>query len=300
MVRYNPLQGDRGGAEKSPACETFRIEIAGLTAGILIEDRRYRDEAVCHYQDFTSDRSPAIHLTLRVTNQGHPSSLTDARVEFEGRRVELLADSSSGRIDLDTGEGMLVTSATRPLEELDYLLRIVYALLAFEQGGLLFHAAGIVHNEKAYCFFGHSGSGKSTVARCSATEYVLNDDLVLLLPAGRSWMVHATPFCNPEQMHPIPAYAGLSGLYRLVQDRTVFIERMNPAQAVAEIISNTPVIPANPKFNDRLLDTCGRLLTTTPAFWLHFTPDVSFWDVIAPPSDQPSKADSPCFHNFDS
>ena len=67
-------------------------------------------------------------------------------------------------------------------EEVEYFLRVIYALLVFQAGGLLFHAAGIVRDGQCYLFFGHSGSGKTTVARLSSTDLVLNDDLVVLIP----------------------------------------------------------------------------------------------------------------------
>jgi len=165
---------------------------------------------------------------------------------------------------------------------------VAYALLVFEVGGLMFHTAGIVRKGKAHLFFGHSGSGKTTVSRVSDTDTILNDDLLILLPqpgkdpANFKWMAYSTPFWNPTQVQPTRESAPVVGIYRLVQDRDVFLEPMGSGQALAEMISNIPVIPDDPARGTELLNRGTTFLKEVPAYRLHFLPDNSFWDVIAP------------------
>jgi len=164
---------------------------------------------------------------------------------------------------------------------LDYYVRVACAVLAFQAGGLLFHAAGIVRGGLGYVFFGYSGSGKTTVSRLSPHDVVLNDDLVLLMPADRGWTVQSTPFWNPSQVRPAGALAApLAGLFHLVQDKQVYLETLYAAQAVAEVIASVPVIAADPSRTSQLLERGRRLIHAAPVYNLHFLPDPSFWPVV--------------------
>jgi hypothetical protein len=132
-------------------------------------------------------------------------------------------------------------------------------------------------------FFGHSGSGKTTVARLSSDAVVLNDDLLLLMPSEhrQGWTVYSTPFWNPTQVSPAGSLsAPLADMFRLVQDQTVYQEEMEPGQALAELVTSVPVIPADPTRLVSLLERGNRLVSSVPIFKLHFLPDASFWDVI--------------------
>jgi hypothetical protein len=62
----------------------------------------------------------------------------------------------------------------------------------------------------------------------------------------------------------------------------VYREALNRPQALAEMISNVPVIPADPGRSNDLLVRCARLLAAVPAYNLHFLPEPSFWEVIDP------------------
>jgi hypothetical protein len=109
---------------------------------------------------------------------------------------------------------------------------------------------------------------------------VLNDDLVVVLPTQAGWEAHATPFWNPTQIRPVPGFSRIAGLFRLVQDRQVFIDAMQPAQAIAELITNIPVLPADPIRNQVIMSRAQILVQEIPCFRLHFLPDASFWQAI--------------------
>ena len=190
--------------------------------------------------------------------------------------------------------GRLTLTSLHPFEAADYFVRTALALLAFEAGGLLFHAAGLAYHDRGYAFFGHSGSGKTTVARVSSHATVLNDDLVVLWPGASHpaamrtreadrWQLIATPFSNPTQVQPAGHQrVPLTALYRLIQDRRVFLEALDPAVATAEIVASSPIVCADPDRAAALLDRAAQLTRAVPVQRLHFLPDASFWDVIDP------------------
>ncbi len=235
------------------------------------------------YQTFASDAAPVSHtLTVRLDYASGPAP-ADWPFTFERGVLHFTAEHCAGSIDVPGVNAHLNVTAPHPFEPTDYFVRTALALLAFEAGGLLFHAAGLVRRGDGYAFFGHSGSGKTTVARVSADAVVLNDDLVVLLPQADRWLMVATPFSNPAQVPPAdPQSAPLHALYRLVQDRRVFLRPIDPAVAVAEVIANCPVVSADPDRVVALLARAEQLVNAVPVQRLHFLPEDSFWAVVQP------------------
>jgi hypothetical protein len=208
-------------------------------------------------------------------------SAEEQGIQYYHNTCSFTSPGGEGTVDIAAGTVWLHLSPLQPMVDIDYCLRIVYALLAFRGGGLLFHAAGIVRDEQAFVFFGHSGSGKTTVARHSPAGSVLNDDLVLLMPEGEGWQVHATPFWNPSQVRPSgPQCAPLAMMLRLVQSRQVFLEDMKPGQALAEVISCVPIVATDAARSHEVLKRSLHMLHTVPIYRLHFLPDASFWQAI--------------------
>lgn len=259
----------------------IRLDIAGLTVALTCDEETFAGRLRERYRLFLTDQPADVQAHVRGAGRRRTSPLLDAGATFCDGVLHFTAPGYTGTIDVDAGRADLTISSQYPAEEIEYFLRVIYALLAFHQGGLLFHAAGIRRNGRGYLFFGHSGSGKTTIARLSTDDTVLNDDLVLILPADAGWRIYATPFWNPTQVAPTRQDAPLTAMFRLIQNQSVFTETLRSSQAVAEMISNVPVIPDDPQRTPDLLGRCRRLLRSVPAYRLHFLPDDSFWHAVA-------------------
>jgi hypothetical protein len=258
------------------------LAIAGLGARLICNDPALAAALRGRYRAFPLHDPPLISAVITVEGAERAAPLHDPALDFDGDIARFSTPTYIGWIDVTAGRAELTLSSAYPLEDVEYFVRVIYALLAFRAGGLLFHAAGIVRDNRGYLFFGASGSGKTTVARLSPTDLVLNDDLVLLLPKDQRWIVHATPFWNPTQVQPGGnQHAPVAALLRLVQAPTVALEPMGAGQALAEVIANVPVLPANPALGLALLRRSQHLLRTIPAYRLHFLPDPSFWSLVA-------------------
>jgi hypothetical protein len=223
---------------------------------------------------------PDVHLKVFVTGGDiRPLGAADPKIEREAARWVLTAPGFKG-ILADDGCARLELSAAFPTLEVDLFLRIMVAVLALRRGGILMHTAGVVRDGRAYLFFGHSGSGKTTASRLSAPRQVLNDDLVLLLPEDGVWMAYGTPFTNPTQVPPSPGRAPLSGIYRLVQDPQVYIRPISSAVLMAELLSCVPILAVLPQEMPHVVQIEADIIQKIGGGYLHFRKDPSFWDVI--------------------
>jgi hypothetical protein len=258
----------------------FTLAIADLPLTISA-DAALIAALVNRYAAFLQPNRPSP-FNAQIERVGHtPRASDDRPLIFRANGAYFTAPDYSGDIDLAQQRGLLTLNSAMPVEDADYFIRTIYALRLFEAGGLLFHAAGLVRHERGYLFFGHSGSGTTTVSRLSPEALVLNDDLVALTPHDGQWRMHATPFSNPTQHAPTgPRVALVSGAYRLIQDRRVYVEDLPPALAVAEIVASSPIVCANPARTLDLLTRARQLHAAVPVRHLHFLPDNSFWNVV--------------------
>ena len=261
------------------------INIAGLVTSVTCQQQEIIHALERRYEGFTSVESPDFNLEIIISaEKPHPIAPqihgAFPRAWFQGQIVRLDAPGYEAQLDLASCRGQLQLATQPAIDEVDYCLRVIYALLLFEAGGFLFHGAGIVRGGEAYVFFGHSGSGKTTVARLSIGDQVLNDDLVAIIPEDGGWVVHATPFWNPTQVQPAPNRATLTAFYRLVQDKQVYLEAISEAAAQAEVLTCIPIVTTDPRRNLTILTRLAEILKVAPCYRLHFLPDASFWDVI--------------------
>lgn len=262
---------------------SFVLSAAGIPIGVVCDQVHLLERLRQHYQAFliADDEPVETILRVQVDRLFAPSNPDAPGVTFSYATGRFATRGCEGTIDREAGQAYLRLSVVQPFIDVDYCLRVIYALQAFHSGGLLFHGAGIVRAGSALLFFGHSGSGKTTVARLSPNDRILNDDLVLIMPTAHGWTVHATPFWNPTQVGPpAPGYAHLAALLRLVQAKDVLLDPMRPAQALAEVISCVPVMAVDESLTYELLQRTLRLLEHVPAYRLHFLPDASFWSAV--------------------
>jgi hypothetical protein len=262
--------------------EKFSLSIAGLGVEVNCSHKALAEVLAKRYAAFPANGEIHLHADVQWNGKERESALLDTGTRFQGCILKFEAPGYQGWIDEHEGQARLNISSNQPVEEIDYFLRVVYALLAFKSGGLLFHSAGIVHQGMAYLFFGHSGSGKTTVSQLSSNDVVLNDDLLLLLKKGEGWYAFGTPFWNPTQTSPTATSAPIKKMLRLVQDTEVSLNPLPAGKAIAELISNVPVLPLDPDRSASLLLQLQQIRKVIPVYELHFLPDASFWSLIAP------------------
>lgn len=258
------------------------LDLAGWRARLACYSATLASAISARYSPFRTTAVPhiTVHITLDGDRRKHP--LLDVELSLEVGGCTFDAPGFSGSINLNTGQATLALSSAAPLEDVEYFLRILYALLADCAGGLLIHAAGVLAGGRVHLFIGPSGSGKSTVAKLSPEALIMNDDLVLLRPQRDGWLAYGTPFWNATAIERAGQTASgpLAGVCRLVQDREVYLEPLSSAAAAAELAANCPVVNSDPARLPRLLTRCQALARAVPVRRLHFRKDPGFWELL--------------------
>jgi len=268
------------------------INLAGWRVRLKCRPAALDAAVAARYAAFAASAG-LVALEAQVTLEGAQRVEPGPEITVGRFRNEYLFDAPgfSGTINFEDRKAGLALSSAAPLEDVEYFLRIVYALLADREGGLLIHAAGLSAGGGVHLFAGQSGSGKSTVVALSPHATALGDDLILLRPDPDGWTAHGTPFWNAETLQRAgqTASGSLVGIYKLIQDRTVYVEPLSPAAAAAELVANCPVVNGLPDRLPGLLARCRALAQAAPVARLHFRKDPDFWGVLGCPSKSSGK-----------
>jgi len=187
-----------------------------------------------------------------------------------------------GRICLDCWQTTLGLEQQNFWHNLEFSLKTWLAYLALRQGGLLLHCAGVLADGGAYLFTGEGGSGKSTVVALSPDKVALNDDLVVLRRNGTGWWAYGTPFWNQgaTRRDGETADGPVTGVFKLVQDRRVYLESISAALAISELAANCPTVNSDPVELLAALNRCREVAEAVKVKRLHFRRSPSFWDLL--------------------
>lgn len=264
-----------------PASNPFLLAAGSLALRVECSHAETHSALQARYQDFISSTGHAdLRLSLTVTTEHLPPASAGAQINPAGTRLAFTYPGFEGEIDLERGEGRLRVSRPDPLADIQLFLSLALNAVALQHGGFVAHAAGIAHRGQGFLCLGPSGTGKTTLARLSTGDVVLNDDLALVMPAGEGWVVYGTPFSNPHQNPPHHASAPLCAVLRLRQSPHHRLEPLAPAAALAELVSSVALLSTLPPLAPRVLEIASRLLEQVPCFNLHFRKDAGFWRVI--------------------
>lgn len=79
--------------------------------------------------------------------------------------------------------------------------QILLAKILADRNGCFFHSNGVIFNEKGFLFLGHSGNGKSTIAKMLKNEggTILCDDRMIVKQEGEKIMLHGN-WCHGSEM----------------------------------------------------------------------------------------------------
>lgn len=259
---------------------SIQIRIGDVAVRIHIGELAVAEAIAARYLCFIETTISDLDIYLDIGNSESQSFPIHPEIISRGGVIYMDQAEFSGLIDVDNNTAKLTAGRRYYLEVFDYFLRVVFSILSPAKGGFIFHSAVVRREGRGFVFYGVSGSGKSTVARLSGVNSVLNDDLNYLKKGKDGWYAYSTPFWNSTQAEPRQGFVEIAGLYRLIQDTKVFTRRLPVAIAAAEIIANIPVVSKFPKFGKTIVELAKDLATAVPIYELHFQKNDSFWAVV--------------------
>jgi hypothetical protein len=170
---------------------------------------------------------------------------------------------------------------------LENFLRILLAHQVLDQGGVLLHSVGILHEGHAYLFSGRSNAGKTTLARkaAAADVRVLSDDINLVIPEQGDYRAHKVPFTGEfgrreENLLGAGSFP-LGGLALLEKTPSLTATPVRPAEAVAGLLTGCPYVNDDAEEFPALMDVLTRLVAQTPIIRLGVARDDPFEAVMA-------------------
>lgn len=176
-----------------------------------------------------------------------------------------------------------VGGGVRWTELFENYFRILVAYRLLESGGVLLHSAGVADDEGAWVFFGHSGAGKSTIARLSqeSGRRVLSDDINALHREGDTVLVSKMPFAGDLGRAPGGFGAHrLRGLYRLEKSTGNRVSPLPAGRAVASLLSCAPFVNQDPHRLETLTDRLEELVSDVSIGVLAFDLSGRFWSAL--------------------
>ncbi|MBI5652680.1 MAG: hypothetical protein HZC40_19880 [Chloroflexi bacterium] len=236
------------------------------------------------YAAFTEPYQPTpitIHIRVEPGEQFVPYGFT--RNYYIGTRnhngrIDFESHFETGWVDLTIGRGELLM---RPTGRIENFLRVLYAWLCLDQGGLVLHACGVISNRRGYVFYGPSGSGKTTVASLSPERTVLSDDIVIVKKHNGKFRAFGVPFRGdfPEAPRTNDS-ADLAGIFILNKAAANRLEPLSIALAAARLTACVPFVMSEPQNAQRVMRVANELATSVPRYALSFKRDPEFWSML--------------------
>ena len=261
------------------------LEISSVKIELKVEPKSLAEMIRDRYREYIADGSAQYSVNvawepLEIAENRPNHTIDQAAGRYDHGIYVIASPSYSATIDQKSTRAELLFRSSRPLEDIEYFLRIVISHGLLGLGGFLFHSAGIVWEQQAYLFFGKSGSGKTTTARNAGKRLILSDDLVGVLPTDENVAAHSTPFWNRGWAQQAKTSALVAGFYRLVKSQTVTLEPMRESIAVSEILSCIPIVPQNEAYCAQLIPTIQNMIDKVGVHYLHLRQDDAYWDVL--------------------
>ncbi len=262
----------------------IKLDIADYAIVLQTKSEAMAERLRSRYVDFLADEGdPVATITLNVIPGAEFLELIPGpwiiESAYSDSGLTYRSYLEQGAVDWTTRQGYL---DMHPEAHIENFLRVVYAWLCLQDGGLLLHAAGLIRDDAGYVFFGPSGAGKTTTTRLSADQSeILSDDLVILRCTGDECILHGVPFKGDYSDAPrANQRAPLKAIFRLKQDSAHYLEPLPHVTAVAELVASSPFIVRDLGLSQKLISVCQHIAKTVPVQLMHFRRDNGFWRVI--------------------
>jgi hypothetical protein len=251
---------------------------------VLIRDYFHRESA---------PETPDVLLDVRIGRWAIEAEIQDSLFVSKVLKKKGFYMSGGlirGRYDRDARQGtirmheaLIEKPTIRVFEQLLY--QAFYSVNPAGQGdAYLIHSCGVIHGGRGYLFAGPPESGKSTVARLSLPDRVLNDEINIICSSEEKVEICSTPF-NGLFEEKTEGRCELKAVLLLRQSPTHKLTEVDGAEAVKTLVRE--IVPPigldeviTPAVREYMLDMAIRIKKSVPVYRLEFRLNRGFWDLI--------------------
>lgn len=161
------------------------------------------------------------------------------------------------------------------------LITLYSAYLADRQWGLVIHSSCVVDAARGYVFAGHSGQGKSTVARLSQPRPIFSDEASLVKIDSDGIYVFDSPFRTALMSQFSATPMPLKGIYLLRQSHNIQRNTLPLATAMTGLMERTFYWAHDNAETTKVVKMQKYLLQHVPIYELEFQKNDLFWEVVS-------------------
>ncbi len=265
---------------------TFGMSVGGVGFQVHLPDDAWLAALAPLYAEFPLDGPPDWQVT--VSHEPQMAVAGQRWIEHDGPLTRFGVGAFAGWVDLARRQALVRTThldngASAVERGVGY--GCMHSLLR-ERQSLMLHAAGIDWRGQGLVVSGHSGAGKTTMARL-AQGYgeAFNDEVVIVDLSGSQPMLLSTPILGlatpPELTRRVKRTAPATALLLLAHAPDFELTPMEPAEATLELL-RTNIAAVERADSARLwMERVDQLVQALPVYRLRFRPTVELWDFLA-------------------
>lgn len=148
--------------------------------------------------------------------------------------------------------------------------------------GIILHACGIANGGRGIVFAGHSGAGKSTIAKLwQSVAEVVSDDRLVIRKGRDTFQIYDGPYqARIRAFPPKPEGVPLEKIFFIKHAPENTVIPMAVTEAVANLIARTYNTYWDSSGMQSTMDFCGELAAAVPCYELGFVPNESVLDFV--------------------
>ena len=214
----------------------------------------------------------------QIYRMGADHILTHSPAENQMPLWTIRANHDFSELDAYFNQGLMGDKTSRStipspiVYPIDQVILIHYLA---RREGVLIHCAGLEYDNNISIFPGRSGAGKSTIAnllRSARGIDMLSDDRVIVRKEADRYLSHGTPWPGDAGIAR-NRKAPLKGIYFLTQARANRVLELDEKEALRLLLPVASIPWYDKEVLPSVLDFCGDMLASTPAYELQFTLD---------------------------